>query len=92
MNLTEIIITLSAVNSSEIRFPPLSSFEPETSDVRLNVYWSIFLILSVRDRIHIRQQPKLKMDDRSPLQLWPSRAADISLCSLGLNTRRHIRS
>lgn len=50
VNLTEILVVLSAVNASEFHFNPPSSFEPEASAVRLNVYWSISLILSVSVR------------------------------------------
>lgn len=48
-NLTEILIVLSGTNITalNLNIPQPEPFEPDASDVRLNVYWSISLILSV---------------------------------------------
>ncbi|KAJ7645265.1 hypothetical protein B0H17DRAFT_959678, partial [Mycena rosella] len=48
-NLTEILIQLSAgANLSTSKVAPPAPFLPDAVDVRLNSYWSISLILSVR--------------------------------------------
>ncbi|EIM86009.1 uncharacterized protein STEHIDRAFT_58585 [Stereum hirsutum FP-91666 SS1] len=48
LNLTELVIAVSGVNASHLTIQPPTAFEPEESAVRLNFYWSISLILSVR--------------------------------------------
>ncbi|KAJ6552212.1 hypothetical protein DFH09DRAFT_850220, partial [Mycena vulgaris] len=49
-NLTEIIIQLNAgANMSTLRIAAPAPFRPDPVDVRLNSYWSMSLILSVRD-------------------------------------------
>ncbi|EIM86585.1 uncharacterized protein STEHIDRAFT_57139 [Stereum hirsutum FP-91666 SS1] len=45
-NLTEIIIQLSA-NTSALHISPPTQFDPDPRIVRLNVYWSLSLIISV---------------------------------------------
>ncbi|KAJ7629823.1 hypothetical protein B0H17DRAFT_854260, partial [Mycena rosella] len=48
-NLTEIVIQLSAgATLSTLKVAPPTSFLPDAVDVRLNSYWTISLILSVR--------------------------------------------
>ncbi|KAF8054336.1 hypothetical protein FPV67DRAFT_1661572 [Lyophyllum atratum] len=46
-NLTDIIIMLRGADATVLDFTPAIPFKPEASDVRLNVYWSVSLILSV---------------------------------------------
>ncbi|KAF8067081.1 hypothetical protein FPV67DRAFT_1653362 [Lyophyllum atratum] len=46
-NLTDIIIMLHRADATVLDFTPAIPFKPEPSDVRLNVYWSVSLILSV---------------------------------------------
>lgn len=46
-NLTEIILILSGTNTTDLSVTHPIPFKPEASAVRLNVYWSISLILSV---------------------------------------------
>ncbi|KAJ7754302.1 hypothetical protein DFH07DRAFT_501345 [Mycena maculata] len=46
-NLTEIIISLSNVDFATLHTLAPSRFEPDTDSVRLNVYWSLSLIISV---------------------------------------------
>ncbi|KAJ6617653.1 hypothetical protein B0H10DRAFT_1878152 [Mycena sp. CBHHK59/15] len=46
-NLTDIIITISGVPPSNLHFPQPIAFHPDPTDVRLNSYWSLSLILSL---------------------------------------------
>lgn len=47
-NLTDIIITLSNTNPAALNLQPPLAFAPDPSDIRLNAFWSLSLILSVR--------------------------------------------
>lgn len=47
-NLTELDIAVSGVNASHLSIPSPVPFEPEGDVVRLNFYWSLSLVLSVR--------------------------------------------
>lgn len=47
VNLTQIIIQLSGVDSANLDISSPIPFTPNASDVRLNVYWSLALVLSV---------------------------------------------
>lgn len=47
-NLTELVIAVSGVNASHLSIPSPVPFEPEGDVVRLNFYWSLSLVLSVR--------------------------------------------
>ncbi|KAJ7280062.1 hypothetical protein C8J57DRAFT_1034570, partial [Mycena rebaudengoi] len=44
-NLTDIMITLSGVNPNNLSTP--AQFQPDSTNVRLNLYWSLSLILSL---------------------------------------------
>ncbi|KAJ7274201.1 hypothetical protein C8J57DRAFT_1715081 [Mycena rebaudengoi] len=46
-NLTDIIIALSKADPASLNLASPVVFEPESNDVRLNVYWSLSLVLSV---------------------------------------------
>ncbi|KAF8067079.1 hypothetical protein FPV67DRAFT_1416771, partial [Lyophyllum atratum] len=46
-NLTDIIIMLRGADATVLDFTPAIPFKPQSSDVRLNFYWSVSLILSV---------------------------------------------
>lgn len=46
-NFTDIYIAVNGVNVSQLDFSQPVPFEPESSAVRLNFYWSIALVLSV---------------------------------------------
>lgn len=57
-NLTDVIIQLSGVDSSLLSLPLPVAFEPDPGSVRLNVYWSLSLIVSVSryfDRLRLLQ-------------------------------------
>lgn len=47
-NLTEVIIVLQGASGVNLNFTQPSLFEPATSVIRLNFYFSISLVLSVR--------------------------------------------
>ncbi|KAJ7267531.1 hypothetical protein C8J57DRAFT_1229083 [Mycena rebaudengoi] len=47
VNLTDIMITLSGANRSTLNIPTPAQFQPDSTDVRLNSYWSLSLVLSV---------------------------------------------
>lgn len=54
-NITEIILFIqSGVNTSQLSFTGPATFEPQGSDIRLNCYWTISLVFSVRLPIHLR--------------------------------------
>ncbi|KAJ7280064.1 hypothetical protein C8J57DRAFT_1174757, partial [Mycena rebaudengoi] len=46
-NLTDIMITLSGVNPINLNLSTPAQFHPDSTDVRLNSYWSLSLILSL---------------------------------------------
>lgn len=46
-NLTDVIIQLSAVKAASLTLASPAPFEPDSDTVRLNVYWSLSLIVSV---------------------------------------------
>jgi Family of unknown function (DUF6535) len=47
-NLTDVIIILARTNATgDFAVAPASSFVPNSGDVRVNVYWSLALIISV---------------------------------------------
>ncbi|KAF7320679.1 hypothetical protein HMN09_00153100 [Mycena chlorophos] len=46
-NLTDIVIALSGVPSTDLDIQQPAAFQPASSDVRLNAYWSLSLILSL---------------------------------------------
>ncbi|KAJ7280106.1 hypothetical protein C8J57DRAFT_997259, partial [Mycena rebaudengoi] len=46
-NLTDILITLSGVNPISLNLSIPAQFQPDSTDVRLNSYWSLSLILSL---------------------------------------------
>ncbi|KAJ7280115.1 hypothetical protein C8J57DRAFT_1058407, partial [Mycena rebaudengoi] len=46
-NLTDILITLSGVNPISLNLSTPAQFQPDSTDVRLNSYWSLSLILSL---------------------------------------------
>jgi hypothetical protein len=46
-NLMDIMITLSGVNPINLNLSTPAQFHPDSTDVRLNSYWSLSLILSV---------------------------------------------
>lgn len=50
-NLTEILIATSGVNASQLTISSPAPFQPDRSAVRLNIYWSLSLILSVSDMV-----------------------------------------
>lgn len=47
-NLTEVILIVSGDRSVNITLPTPTLFVPNSGDVRVNAYWSLALILSVR--------------------------------------------
>lgn len=51
-NLTDIFIAVNGADASQLNVSSPVPFEPESSAVRLNFYWSISLILSVRPLFH----------------------------------------
>jgi hypothetical protein len=46
-NLTDIMIVLSGVNPVNLSLSAPAEFQPDSTDIRLNSYWSLSLILSV---------------------------------------------
>ena len=46
-NLTEIIISISDHNASSLTVSQPQPFSPQASDIRLNLYWSTSLVISV---------------------------------------------
>ncbi|EIM81392.1 uncharacterized protein STEHIDRAFT_66136, partial [Stereum hirsutum FP-91666 SS1] len=46
-NLTELLIVISGTDTAHLDIAPPTPFQPDGSAVRLNLYWSISLILSV---------------------------------------------
>ncbi|KAJ7280108.1 hypothetical protein C8J57DRAFT_1124677, partial [Mycena rebaudengoi] len=46
-NLTDIMIALSGVNPMSLDFSTPAQFQPDSTNVRLNSYWSLSLILSL---------------------------------------------
>ncbi|KAJ7280085.1 hypothetical protein C8J57DRAFT_1567209, partial [Mycena rebaudengoi] len=46
-NLTDILITLSGVNPISLNLSTPAQFQPDSTDVQLNSYWSLSLILSL---------------------------------------------
>lgn len=46
-NLTGIIIAISTLNDTGLESTQPASFVPTSSDVRINIYWSLALIISV---------------------------------------------
>ncbi|KAJ7282286.1 hypothetical protein C8J57DRAFT_1122205 [Mycena rebaudengoi] len=46
-NLTDIMIALSGVNPMNLNLSNPAEFQPDSTDVRLNSYWSLSLILSL---------------------------------------------
>ncbi|KAJ7280097.1 hypothetical protein C8J57DRAFT_1058132, partial [Mycena rebaudengoi] len=46
-NLTDIMIALSGVNPMSLNLSTPAQFQPDSTDVRLNSYWSLSLILSL---------------------------------------------
>ncbi|KAJ7280006.1 hypothetical protein C8J57DRAFT_1124578, partial [Mycena rebaudengoi] len=46
-NLTDIMIALSGVNPVNLNLPTLAEFQPDSTDIRLNSYWSLSLVLSL---------------------------------------------
>ncbi|KAJ7280179.1 hypothetical protein C8J57DRAFT_1712182 [Mycena rebaudengoi] len=46
-NLTDILITLSGVNPVALNLSTPAQFQPNSTDIRLNSYWSLSLILSL---------------------------------------------
>lgn len=46
-NLTEIVIKLSGTGSTSLNLVVAQPFVPQASDVRVNAYWSLSLVLSV---------------------------------------------
>lgn len=47
-NVTDVLIAISGANASQLNLSQPTLFQPDGSAVRLNFYWSISLILSVR--------------------------------------------
>ncbi|EIM83824.1 uncharacterized protein STEHIDRAFT_62332 [Stereum hirsutum FP-91666 SS1] len=45
--LTDVVILLSGINSSQLSLPAPVASEPEASTLRLNFYWSTSIVLSV---------------------------------------------
>lgn len=48
-NLTNILIAISGINTVDLNISEPLRFRPNTSDIRLNSYWFLSLILSVCD-------------------------------------------
>ena len=46
-NLTSIFLAINRVDFATLNLPYASPYAPEPSDVRLNAFWSIALVLSV---------------------------------------------
>lgn len=52
-NVTEVLIAISGANASQLNLSQPTPFRPDASAVRLNFYWAISLILSVRILISV---------------------------------------
>lgn len=51
-NLTEVVIILSGIPATSLNLASSEPFVPDPSSIRVNFYWSLALVLSVRCTIY----------------------------------------